>query len=166
MALSSQIAALEAENVGPKNWATRGEAKAKDRPVNSLLEEDLEFERAGKVVPIITEETTKTIEDIIKQRILDNNFDDVERRRPVDPNAFLPSRYLEVQDTKSGKSLAEIYEEDFVSAREREAGRKVTHALDADLEKKHKEIEDLFEDLSGKLDALSNAHFTPKPVSL
>lgn len=71
LALSSQIAALEAENVGAKDWATKGEAKAKDRPVNSLLEEDLEYERAGKVVPVITEETTKTIEDLIKKRILD-----------------------------------------------------------------------------------------------
>lgn len=162
LALSSQIAALEAENVGPKRWATRGEVKSKDRPVNSLLEEDIEFERAGKVVPVITEETTKTIEDLIKRRILENQFDDVERRRPVDPNAFLPSRYLEVQDTKSGKSLAEIYEEDFVSAKERETGRRTTNALDADLEKKHLEIEALFDDLSAKLDALSNAHFTPK----
>jgi U3 small nucleolar RNA-associated protein MPP10 len=71
MALSSQIAALEAENVGTKNWATKGEAKAKDRPTNSLLDEDLEYERTGKVVPVITEETTKTIEDLIRKRILD-----------------------------------------------------------------------------------------------
>lgn len=71
LALSSQIAALEAENVGNKNWATKGEAKAKDRPTNSLLDEDLEYERTGKVVPVITEETTKTIEDLIKKRILD-----------------------------------------------------------------------------------------------
>lgn len=74
MALSSQIAALEAENVSEKYWATRGEAKSRDRPVNSLLEEDLEFERMGKVVPIVTEETTKSIEDLIKRRILEVSF--------------------------------------------------------------------------------------------
>ena len=71
LALSSQIAQLEAENVGVKDWATKGEAKAKDRPVNSLLEEDLEYERAGKVVPVMGEEATKTIEELIKKRILD-----------------------------------------------------------------------------------------------
>ncbi|KAI5478220.1 U3 small nucleolar RNA-associated protein MPP10 [Pseudohyphozyma bogoriensis] len=163
LALSSQIAALEAENVGEKDWATRGEAKARDRPVNSLLEEDLEYERAGKVVPVITEETTKTIEDLIKKRILDNDFDDVVRQRAVDPNAFLPSRFMEIQDTKSNKSLAEIYEEDYTNAREKEAGREVVHELDKDLEKKHVEIEELFEDLASRLDALSNARFTPKP---
>lgn len=74
LALSSQIAALEAENVGAKDWATKGEAKARDRPVNSLLEEDLEYERSGKIAPVITEETTKTIEDLIKKRILDVSF--------------------------------------------------------------------------------------------
>jgi len=93
-----------------------------------------------------------------------NNFDDVERRRAVDPNAFLPSRYLELQDSQSQKSLAEIYAEDYEKSREKESGRKVTNELDKDLEKKHAEIEELFEELAGKLDALSNARFTPKAV--
>lgn len=86
------------------------------------------------------------------------------RQRAIDPNAFLPSRFMEIQDVKSNKSLAEIYEEDYTTAKEKEAGREVTHELDKDLEKKHEEIEELFEELSGKLDALSNARFTPKPV--
>lgn len=162
LALSDQIAALEQQNVGPKDWATLGEAQSRDRPTNSLLDEDLEFERMGKSAPVVTEETTKSIEDLIKQRILDNNFDDVERRRAVDPNAFLPSRYLELQDSQSQKSLAEIYAEDYEKSREKESGRKVTNELDKDLEKKHAEIEELFDELAGKLDALSNARFTPK----
>lgn len=164
MQLSSQIASLEQENVGPKEWATKGEARTKDRPLNSLLEEDLEFERMGKVAPVITEETTKTLEDLIKKRILDNQFDDVERRVAVDPNQFLPSRYMELQDTKSQKGLAEVYADEFRDARDREEGREVTHELDADLQKRHDDIEALFEDLAGRLDALSNAHFTPKAV--
>lgn len=72
---------------------------------------------------------------------------------------------MELQDSKSNKSLAEIYEEDYSTSKEKEAGRTVVHQLDKDLEKKHSEIEDLFDELSGKLDALSNARFTPKPVS-
>lgn len=96
--------------------------------------------------------------------ILQNQFDDVVRQRAIDPNAFLPSRFMELQDSRSNKSLAEIYEEDYTTAKERDAGRKVVHELDKDLAKKHDEIEELFEELSGKLDALSNARFTPKPV--
>ena len=160
--LAEQIAALEAENVGERGWATRGEVKSKQRPVNSLLEEDLEFERAGKVVPVQTEETTRTIEDIIKRRILDHNFDDVERRREIEPNAFLPSRFMDLLDQQSDKSLAQVYEDEFTQAREREQGRQVTHQVDQELEDRHAEIESLFNDLSGKLDALSNAHYTPK----
>ncbi|GAA6048117.1 U3 small nucleolar RNA-associated protein MPP10 [Rhodotorula toruloides] len=160
--LSSQIAALEQENVGPKDWTLIGEAQSKQRPVNSLLDEDLEFERMGKVAPVITEETTKSIEDLIKKRILDNQFDDVERRVAVDPNQFLPSRFMELQDTKSQKSLAEVYEDEFREKREKEEGREVVHELDKDLQKRHDEIEALFEDLAARLDALSNARFTPK----
>ncbi|GAA5966736.1 hypothetical protein JCM8115_002795 [Rhodotorula mucilaginosa] len=160
--LSSQIASLEQENVGPKDWATMGEAQSRDRPVNSLLEEDLDFERMGKVAPAVTEETTRTIEDLIKQRILAHQFDDVERRVAVDPNQFLPSRYIELQDTKSQKSLAEVYEDEYRDQREREQGNEVVQELDKDLMKRHDEIEALFEDLAARLDALSNAHFTPK----
>lgn len=69
--LAEQISALEAENVGAKDWTLMGEATSRSRPKNSLLEEDLDFERAAKAVPVITETTTKTLEDRIKARILE-----------------------------------------------------------------------------------------------
>lgn len=71
LALREQISALEQENVGPKDWTLLGEAKSRDRPQNSLLEEDLEFEQSGKVVPIVTEERVLGLEEMIKKRILD-----------------------------------------------------------------------------------------------
>lgn len=48
-----------------------GEATSRSRPVNSLLEEDLEFERVMKVVPVVTEERVSSLEDTIKKRILE-----------------------------------------------------------------------------------------------
>lgn len=68
--LSKQIATLEAENVAPKPWALSGEASSRSRPINAILEEDLEFENVSKQVPVVTEERVKGLEDKIKQRIL------------------------------------------------------------------------------------------------
>lgn len=70
-ALAEEIAQLESEAVGPKEWTLLGEASSRTRPQNSLLEEDLDFEHVAKVVPVITEDSVATMEELIKQRILD-----------------------------------------------------------------------------------------------
>lgn len=162
-ALKEEIARLEDENVAKKDWTLMGEAGSRVRPQDSLLEQDLEFERTAKVTPQVTEEMTESIEDLIKRRILDRNFDDVIRRREMEALPFLPSRLLELSDSKSAKSLAELYEEEYQAARgaEGEDGAPVAEA-DAKLAKEHEEITTLYDDIFNKLDALSNAHFTPK----
>lgn len=165
-ALRKQIDELEAENVATREWTMRGEAKSRERPINSLLEEDLDFEQMAKVVPIVTAEATASLEERIKKRILDDNYDDVVRRRPFDPAAYLPSRLLEIAGTQSDKSLAELYEDEYSAERQRAEGQTVAHEVDARLEKDHKEVEKLYDDLCNRLDALSNARFTPKAVRL
>jgi U3 small nucleolar RNA-associated protein MPP10 len=69
--VKQQIEEFEMQNVGQKDWTLGGEASAKARPLNSLLEEDLEFDHAAKPVPVITQETTETLEDMIKKRIVE-----------------------------------------------------------------------------------------------
>ncbi|KAI9251118.1 U3 small nucleolar ribonucleoprotein complex, subunit Mpp10 [Helicostylum pulchrum] len=157
--LAAQIEEYEEENVSDKHWTLRGEANAKIRPVNSLLEEDLEFEHANKPVPVITEESTNTLEEVIKKRILENMFDDVERK--VDPNLrpFIPSKRVEISDEKAKQSLADMYEDDFVR---KQTGSEKVDVRDEALEKDHAEITELFTTLCHKLDALSNFHYTPK----
>lgn len=162
-ALQDEIAALEAENVAKKDWTLMGEATSRSRPQNSLLEEDLEYERLQKSVPVITEEVVQSLEERIKARILESQFDDVVRRRPVDDKPLLPSRFFELQDTKSKQSLAEIYEDEFTAA---QSGGVAGDDRDGKLQKEHGEIEKLWEQISGKLDALCNAHFTPKAVRI
>jgi U3 small nucleolar RNA-associated protein MPP10 len=51
-----------------------GEATSRARPENSLLEHDLDFEHAGKVVPTVTEESVASLEELIKRRILDVRY--------------------------------------------------------------------------------------------
>lgn len=136
-----------------------GEATAKARPENSLLEENLDFEQISKVVPVITEDTVKTLEDMIKARILDNNFDSVVRVRAYDPTPFLPSRYFDLQDTQSTKSLAQIYEDEYTAAA---SGSQTTDVRDLKLNKEHEEIDRLWGEICYKLDALSSLNFVPK----
>ncbi|PWN43789.1 Mpp10 protein [Ceraceosorus guamensis] len=161
-ALQEEIDMLEQENVGKRDWTLMGEASSKKRPENSLLEEDLEFESAGKAKPIITEEVTEGLEDLIKTRILENRFDDVVRKRNIEATPFLPSRLLELSDAKSAKSLAQLYEDEYAASRgDGESGASAP-AADAKLQKEHEEIEQVFDEVCAKLDALSNAHYTPK----
>lgn len=159
-ALREQIAALEAENIGEKDWVLKGEVTSRARPQNGLLEEDLEFERVMKPVPVVSEEVVQNLEARIKARIIEGRFDDVERKRAVDDKPFLPSRIIELQDTKSKESLAQIYENEFVAA---QTGS-TTDDRDGKLRKEHEEMEKLWEGICYKLDALCNAHFTPKQV--
>lgn len=161
-ALREEIATMEAENVAKKNWTLMGEATSRSRPQNSLLEEDLEFERVMKSVPVITEETVQSLEERIKARILEGQFDDVVRKRPVDDKPFLPSRFFELQDTKSKQSLAEIYEDEYTA----QTGGVAGEDRDGKLKKEHQELEKQWEQICGKLDALCNAHFTPKAVRI
>ncbi|XP_014560808.1 hypothetical protein COCVIDRAFT_34131 [Bipolaris victoriae FI3] len=159
--IAEEIRKLEAANVAKRQWQLSGEARAADRPLNSLLEENLEFERAGKPVPIVTQETSEDIEALIKRRILAGEFDEVHRRRPDDLATGPRRGRVEIEDTKSGKGLAEIYEEEHL----RQTDPNFVEAKDEKLKKEHDEISALWKSVSAKLDSLSSSHFKPKPAA-
>lgn len=162
-ALQTEIQTLEAENVAPKEWTLLGETSARTRPHDALLGQDLEFERTTRNVPIITDTVVAALEDRIKARIKEGRFDDVVRRRAVlgdGATPFLPSRLVDLQDTKSAQSLAQIYEGAYVAA---QSGAP-TDDRDGRLQREHDEITRLWEGICAKLDALCNAHYVPKPV--
>ncbi|KAJ4311789.1 U3 snoRNP protein [Neodidymelliopsis sp. IMI 364377] len=160
--LQEEIRKLEAANVAKRQWQLSGEARAADRPLNSLLEESLEFERAGKPVHVVTAELSEDIEAMIKRRILAGEFDEVHRRRP-DDLATGPVRRgkFELDDTKAKQGLAEIYEEEHLRAND----PNFVDARDEKLKKEHAEISALWKTLSAKLDSLSSSHFKPKPAA-
>jgi U3 small nucleolar RNA-associated protein MPP10 len=158
--LAEEIRRLEAESVAKREWTLAGEARAADRPLNSLLEEDLDFERTGKPVLEVTAEVTESIEELIKRRILAQEFDEVIRRRPDSIPSNTRRGAFELDDSKPQQSLAEMYEEEHIKAHNPDtyvskAGEK--------LRKEEKEIEALWKEVSAKLDALSSWHYKPKP---
>ncbi|MCJ1404990.1 U3 snoRNP protein [Xylographa trunciseda] len=165
-ALASQIRALEAANVAKRDWTLSGEARAAERPLNSLLEEDLDFERAGKPVPVITAAVSEDIEALIKRRILARQFDEVLRRRPDSLRGGEGARRAaraELDDAKSKVGLGELYAEQHLRDVDPDG---FVDARDAALDKAHAEIERLWSEVGAKLDALSSWHYRPKPAEV
>ncbi|KAG6686532.1 hypothetical protein I3843_11G024100 [Carya illinoinensis] len=154
--LRSKIGQMEKANLEPKAWTMQGEITAAKRPLNSALEVDLDFEHNVRPAPVITEEVTSSLEDMIKKRILEGLFDDVHKAFTLPSKAS--KEIKELDENKSKKGLGEIYEEEYVQKTD------MTSAPLSFKDEKKKEASVLFKKLCLKLDALSHFHFTPKPV--
>ncbi|XP_004759912.1 U3 small nucleolar ribonucleoprotein protein MPP10 [Mustela lutreola] len=153
--MNEKIASLEKELLEKKPWQLQGEVTAQKRPENSLLEETLHFDHAVRMAPVITEETTLQLEDIIKQRIRDQAWDDVVRKERPKEDAYEYKKRLTLDHEKSKLSLAEIYEQEYIKLNEQKTAEEENP--------EHKEIQKMMDSLFLKLDALSNFHFIPKP---
>mmetsp|Transcript_977 Transcript_977/g.2742 ORF Transcript_977/g.2742 Transcript_977/m.2742 type:complete len:747 (+) Transcript_977:46-2286(+) len=162
--LKKQIDQLEQEMISEKPWQMKGEVQATSRPQDSLLELTPEFEVAAKQAPIITVQHTADLEDIIKNRILEEDWDDVVPRELPDvawnkKKGELP----EVSQEKSKLGLGELYEREYLK---KAVGFDVDAAeKEGEEEKAKNEMKSLFANLCSKLDALSNYHFAPRPVA-
>lgn len=163
--LAEEIRKLEAEAVAKRDWTLSGETTGTERPINSLLGEDLAFEHVGKPVPVITEEVSESLEALIKRRILAGEFDELIRRRPDASdlsNGDARRGLVELDDSKAKQSLAEIYEEEHVKNTNPDA---YVSKSDEKLRREEKEVENLWKDVSARLDALSSWHYKPKPAA-
>ncbi|XP_066096321.1 U3 small nucleolar ribonucleoprotein protein MPP10 [Saccopteryx bilineata] len=153
--MNEKIASLEKELLEKKPWQLQGEVTAQKRPENSLLEETLHFDHAVRMAPVITEETTLQLEDIIKQRIRDQAWDDVVRKEKPKEDAYEYKKRLTLDHEKSKLSLAEIYEQEYIRLHQQKK--------EEEENPEHMEIQKLMDSLFLKLDALSNFYFIPKP---
>jgi U3 small nucleolar RNA-associated protein MPP10 len=162
--LLKQTEAMEEDALAEKPWTMTGEVTGGSRPVDSLLEAAPEFEQASKLAPAINLEHTENLEEVIKRRILGEDWDDV---LPRELPSIRTSRgggenATEISQEKSKLGLGEIYERDYlkkavgydVEASEKESSEEAAKA----------EIKALFAKLCSRLDALSNYHFSPRPV--
>ncbi|KAM9545539.1 LOW QUALITY PROTEIN: U3 small nucleolar ribonucleoprotein MPP10-like [Salvelinus alpinus] len=152
--MAEKIQDLEKAAMGEKPWQLTGEVSAQTRPENSLLEVDVAFDSASRMAPAVTEETTLQLEDIIKQRIKDQVWDDVVRKEKPKEEVFEYKKRL-TDHEKSKLSLAEVYEQEYLKQNQQKTEDEENPA--------HVEIQKLMDSLFLKLDALSNFHFTPKP---
>lgn len=153
--MHEKIKSLEKKLLEEKPWQLTGEVTGQKRPENSLLEESLLFDHAVRMAPVITEETTFQLEDIIKQRIKDQAWDDVIRKEKPKEDAFEYKKRLTLDHEKSKLSLAEIYEQEYLTLNQQKT--------EEEENPEHVEIQKMMDSLFLKLDALSNFHFTPKP---
>ncbi|KAJ8343516.1 hypothetical protein SKAU_G00308450 [Synaphobranchus kaupii] len=153
--MAEKIQQLEKAALGEKPWQLLGEVSAQTRPENSLLAEDVLFDQAARTVPAVTEETTLALEDVIKQRIRDQAWDDVVRKEKPKDEVFEYKKRLTLDHEKSKLSLAEVYEQEYL--------KQTQQKTEVEENPAHVEIQKLMDSLFLKLDALSNFHFTPKP---
>lgn len=109
--------------------------------------------------PVVSEETTLSIEDIIKQRILDQVWDDVRRRVKPPEKPYQYQRARGFDQEKSKRSLAEVYEDEYLQQTEKQ-DEFTMRGVKQDPE--YVEIEKLKKSLFLKLDSLTNFHSTPK----
>eukprot|EP00092_Neocalanus_flemingeri_P031592 GFUD01034310.1.p1 GENE.GFUD01034310.1~~GFUD01034310.1.p1 ORF type:complete len:666 (+),score=304.77 GFUD01034310.1:38-2035(+) len=168
--LAKKISRLEENAVGAKPWQMGGEVAAPMRQENSLLAEHLEYDTAARHAPVVTEDVARRLEDIIRQRVKDKAWDDVERKvRPVEDPAEYKKK-LVLDQEKSKLSLAQVYEEEFMKLAENATAKTPTIGL-LDKEEEEEtpteveEIKDMMSSLFRKLDSLTHMHYTPKQKS-
>lgn len=153
--LKDKISELEEEAIQGRSWQMKGEITGSKREKNNLLEEVLEFDLGARPQPQITEKTSKSLEDIILQRIQSKCYDNVVRKvRMEDTTKF--SKELVLDHNKSSVPLSELYEKSYL--------KQVSGGAEAEEEDKQapvkKEITKMLNSLFAKLDALSSFYHT------
>jgi U3 small nucleolar RNA-associated protein MPP10 len=161
--LHKQTQDLELDMLAEKPWHMMGESKSTSRPVNSLLDNTPEFQTAMKAAPILTVEHSQSLEEIIRKRILSEQYDNVLPRELPDVGWNAKRGELpEVSQEKSKLGLGELYEREYLQKAlgyDRTASERETEESKIQME-----LKGLFASLCNKLDALSHYHFCPRPI--
>lgn len=147
----AQIENLESTMLGKKSWELQGEVQAKQRPVGSLLETNLDFKVTARPAPIASAEVSSKIEKLIQIRVASDLFDDP-KRAVIKKKESNP---IELQFEKSSKGLAELYEEDFNKVVGDTKEKKTPEKI---------EIEEMMEDLFVMFTSLTSSTFVSERV--
>ena len=154
---AADIEALEQDHIvdpSERPWELRGEVQGKDRPRNSLLGLDATWDGVSKDPPPLDAAFGLKIEEVIKERVLAQNFDDIVPQTVVE-QAYRERRSGKVEDQddgalgqKSKLGLSEEYERDYVERQEN--GEK------SDKPVRDEALDEKWRKLASRLDALSH----------
>ena len=147
----SQIKRIEEKMISnKKDWSTKGEVLGKERPKDSLLSKPMDFEVGLKAPPIPDREFTDKLENMIKQRILDDLFDDPIKKDIINLNEQKKAEN-ELDFEKSKRGLGEIYEDKYLG----------NEKTESKIDEIKKECDDLCDKLFDIFKQMTNGSATP-----
>ena len=111
----TQIQQIEEKMISnKKDWSIKGEVLGKERPKDSLLTKAMDFDVGLKAPPIPDREFTDKLESMIKQRIIDDLFDDPIKKKDIINLNEQKKAENDLDFEKSKKGLGEIYEDKYL----------------------------------------------------
>jgi U3 small nucleolar ribonucleoprotein component len=125
--VSRKIMHLETEAIREKDWSYLGESSCRERPKNSVLELDLEFEQRLQSKPNISIEASTRLESIIKERIVSKRWDNVEKSGNFKTPS--PNQFIDLIDEKNKNGLGEIYAEEYFKKGQQIVAEKLIHPI-------------------------------------
>ena len=174
-ALEEEIASIEKKQIEGKHWTLTGEVVAKARPLNSILESNIELpfghmsmKRLDDSRELIVDENDFDVENpdkpkfdielIIRQRVADRTFDDIVKKAAVTETVTKLKDSTEgLNFEKSTLGLAEVYAQQYEEDIFKQSAS--TEKLSAEKEA----AKAVFTKLMHKLDCLTNFNFAPRP---
>ena len=169
-AMEEEIAAVEEGQLNKRHWTLVGEASAKTRPFNSVLDADLELpfghmaadrRLVDEAPEEVTQQRTGSLESLIKQRIIDQTYDDVVKvaaRVQLDVAPIVPNQFENLEFEKSKVGLGELYAQQYsaeILGNEKDEDMRIS--------RDKQEARELFAKVMHKLDCLTNSSFKPRP---
>jgi U3 small nucleolar RNA-associated protein MPP10 len=126
-----------------------------------LLGVTVDVERASKPTPIVTQEYTDSLEELILGRVKAGKFDDVIPREIREKHGATEREDFMLSQEKSKQGLGDIYADDFLEKSMQVDGSAGAREQET---KDKEEVSGLFAKVCRQLDALSHFHYAPKPI--
>lgn len=158
---SKNIERVENALLNKKSWQLQGEVRASQRPLNGLLDAEVDFDLGLQSKIVISKELNQKYEDVIKQRITDMAFDDRELPKQQKFNIKDQSKqYEDLNFEKDNRGLTGVFEDEY---------RKTVLGSDPVKTKQDKmkeQILSLYKNICFCIDSMSRNNFTPNNILL